>query len=172
MKIEAGKYYRTRDGRKAGPVAISGDSSYPWLARVDTMRVFQADGTHGSPAVARERGLDLVAAWTEEPAVWLDMTPEEKGAVLLAKHEDRPVDYWNKASHRWETLKSRSGDLYDKTAYRVKPEPTVELVNLHWTNQYRTGVTLECHPCDTHLITFNVVNGEPDCDSIKMEPLV
>ena len=34
---------------------------------------------------------DLVSEWSDTPIIWKDMTPVEKGALLLAKHEGLPV---------------------------------------------------------------------------------
>lgn len=54
--------------------------------------------------------------------LWKHMTPEEKGALLLAAHEGKPLQYrkWGAAS--WEDCNSVGG-IYDYEYYRVKPEP-------------------------------------------------
>jgi hypothetical protein len=70
MKIEAGKFYRTRDGRKVGPMEVSRDATYPWKARAnDGWRSFTGSGLfllHAYPSA-----LDLIAEWVDpapEPA--------------------------------------------------------------------------------------------------------
>jgi len=68
MKIEAGKYYRTRDGRKVGPMNMT--ASKPgtdrWRGKMgDGESFWHDDGTHWS---GRESKTDLIAEWTDEPA--------------------------------------------------------------------------------------------------------
>ncbi len=62
---------------------------------------------------------------TDTPKLWRDMTPEEKGALLLAHHEGRGIEIatrdhkaWYDANPTWQ----------ENFAYRVKPEPKVETV--------------------------------------------
>lgn len=69
LTIEPGKYYRTRDGRKVGPVGENRDSEYPIVCGVTPteeclvqVAIWNRDGTNYS-----ERCLDLVAEWTDEP---------------------------------------------------------------------------------------------------------
>lgn len=61
LRIEEGKYYRTRDGRKVGPVGYYGDGLMQ--VNVDgTSRLFYADtGKHRFG----EAGLHLVAEWVD-----------------------------------------------------------------------------------------------------------
>lgn len=65
MQIEAGKYYKTRDGRKVGPMERNHGNwakTHPWTAEV--CGAVRDDGTWAS-----ERGdisdFDLIAEWTE-----------------------------------------------------------------------------------------------------------
>jgi hypothetical protein len=67
MKFEVGKFYRTRDGRKVGP--MNRDKYGNWLfAEVDgggpsSERCFREDGKHEFG----EANLDIVAEWTDAP---------------------------------------------------------------------------------------------------------
>ena len=65
MQIEAGKYYRTRDGRKVGPMA---QSEWPECARIEGQGgLWNWDG---SPHFPFNEDLDsphLIAEWTEAP---------------------------------------------------------------------------------------------------------
>lgn len=65
MKIEAGKYYITRDGRKVGPTekSDSGDSGGFWIFDFGLVR---SNGIFGYGPVFCQ-GLDLVAEWKDEP---------------------------------------------------------------------------------------------------------
>jgi hypothetical protein len=70
LKIEAGKYYRTRDGRKVGPMMARNNDSYAFAADIAGdigIRIFQKDGVHGSRWIGNEPNLDLIAEWLDEP---------------------------------------------------------------------------------------------------------
>ncbi|MDT6941899.1 ribosomal protein L7/L12 [Brucella pseudogrignonensis] len=70
LKIEAGKYYCTRDGRKAGPLMARNNDSYAFAADIAGdigIRIFQKDGVHGSRWIGNEPNLDLIAEWVDEP---------------------------------------------------------------------------------------------------------
>ena len=68
MKIEAGKYYRTRDGKKVGPMERDtyAGTEWPWTADnyIDRCR---DDGTCSTYDQPDERPSDIVAEWTDEP---------------------------------------------------------------------------------------------------------
>lgn len=103
-----------------------------------------------------------------EPKLWRDMTPEEKGALLLAHHEGRVIENKSRYSD-WIAAKPVWANEF---AYRVKPEPKVEVV----TGVYWRELGMHCLSCTsvtgvTHRITFNTIDGEPDCSSIKMEKI-
>lgn len=72
IKLEAGKFYRTRDGRKVGPMrkwdfepglfdCADMDGEY-W-----SENGFNADGPDGG--IIGDREIDLIAEWADEPAV-------------------------------------------------------------------------------------------------------
>ena len=114
---------------------------------------------------------------TPQPKLWRDMTAEEKGALLLAAHEGKVIE-WSYGLP-WVTAYSTDTGHYpawsDTCAYRVriKPEPKVETVRQHWkTNKKGEFVPMNQYdvPHDpTHRITFATVDGKPDCASVKME---
>lgn len=66
LKIEAGRYYKTRDGRKVGPMKKWRDSSHPWVSDFPNttkdpyVLLFKPDGSN-----YELRHLDLVALWEE-----------------------------------------------------------------------------------------------------------
>lgn len=64
IKLEAGKYYRTRDGRKKGQIALDDHVRYP--ARDPQGTAWTADGFFYGPNDPHD--LDLIAEWTDEPA--------------------------------------------------------------------------------------------------------
>lgn len=66
MKLEVGKYYRTREGRKVGPLQISesGDEGGFWI---DCYGLIRQDGRYGYGERSFQSTLDLIAEWTDEP---------------------------------------------------------------------------------------------------------
>lgn len=153
MKIEEGKYYRTRNGRKVGAMKPSGHEDCPWIAVRGDGQAWEDDGT----GVSGTDSPDLIAEWVDdEPRLWKDLSPEEKGALLLAHHEGRDIQMY--ASDHWYTVNPIWEDF---TAYRIKPEPVRNSVEMKW------GLG----SLDTHRITFDLVDGVPDCSSIKMEKI-
>ena len=78
MKLEPGKYYRTRGGRKVLIVAtfdpFDDDSRYPCIGYVEGIgnECWQADGIYSMAGAAQ---LDLVAEWVDEPIPSQDDAP-------------------------------------------------------------------------------------------------
>ena len=105
----------------------------------------------------------VVSRASDTPKLWRDMTPEEKGALLLAAHEGDVIQAhceiygWVRVYPNWDTDR----------AYRIKPESKVKVVTLNGDGGYYWGIGLNEH--DTHKITFNLIDGKPDCASVKME---
>ena len=79
LQIEAGKYYRTLDGRKVGPMVKSSDLTrqYPW--EVKDNRWCWDDSGRRFPC-SNEPETDLIAEWTDEPA-----QPEPLDLAAIAK---------------------------------------------------------------------------------------
>ena len=104
---------------------------------------------------------------TDNPKTWGEMTPEEKGALLLAHYEGKSIHVYVPGDSWIPVPKPAWHDLY---AYRVKPEPKRETVRLsgqvYLDGQWAFGTE---DKGDTHRITFDTIDGEPDCSSIRME---
>jgi hypothetical protein len=210
MKIEEGKYYRTRDDRKVGPaVRISGDK-FQWNIPLEgNFLAYDDDGYICTGRVP----WDIIAEWVDDisdilnsidvtdtdgngdkhylsdypetisaeigglyeepkyPTLWCDMTPEEKGALLLAHHEGKEIELFNERGLcAWMSHIHPEEFWLDEYAYRIKPEPKVEVVVLeNDRNGGRSFYEDSGTHKNTHRITFNLIDGEPDCDSIKME---
>lgn len=66
MKIEAGKYYRTRGGEKALVTDRDKDPNYPWNGRIgDKALNWTEEGPEFLHHVSQH---DLVAEWVDEPS--------------------------------------------------------------------------------------------------------
>lgn len=92
------------------------------------------------------------------PKLWLDMTREEKGALLLAHHEGKVIEYCDDGP--WFACRGEPKWL-DRNAYRVRPEPTRETVGLY------IGKDRERFPLP--IGTIDLLDGKPDLSSIKPE---
>jgi hypothetical protein len=123
---------------------------------------------------------------TQEPKLWKDMTPEEKGALLLAHHEGKVIE-WNSthAPGDWGDWGACGEDCLwdgewggDGFAYRVKPEPEREKVtaricltgdgsSLHMDAEYGYDNYGKDHLYAT--VTFDVIDGKPDPASLKIK---
>lgn len=109
MKLEIGRYYRTRDGRKVGPVKVSDHgegSEWPFSVPQEFV-TYRQDGTHFYWGGCRPN--DIIAEWTDEPQskLYNSLTDEQKEAALR-----EPAD---------------TGTLAE---LNVKPGDVVECVNL------------------------------------------
>jgi len=92
----------------------------------------------------------------DTPTIWADMTPEEKGALLLADHERKPIEVFH--SGKW--CPRIHGGFGGQSGYRIKPEPKRETESRHMY-----------HNINKYIATFDTIDGEPDCSTIRMERL-
>ena len=69
LRLEAGKSYRTRDGRKVGPMMTFGDKGR-FIAKEGDGRVWEEDGAHYFwYSTAATTADDLIAEWAEEESL-------------------------------------------------------------------------------------------------------
>ncbi len=108
LKIEAGKYYCTRDGRKAGPLMARNNDSYAFAADIAGdigIRIFQKDGVHGSRWIGNEPNLDLIAEWIDEPVKVA--APVAKPAIVALIENGQPKPSVAPFVHANETLAAK-----------------------------------------------------------------
>lgn len=101
----------------------------------------------------------LISRATPHPKLWRDMTPEEKGALLLSAHEGKVIEYWKRGTGGW-SVKPNVWSAHE--SYRVKPEPVRETVV--FDDKYYSFKIMK-----GRRITFNTIDGVHDCTSVKME---
>lgn len=111
------------------------------------------------------------ASRNETLKLWRDMTPEERGALLLAHHEGKVIESRAGNMDGWEV--ATAPVWHPDGFYRIRPEPKLETVTLGGAYAKGMGwIFGSTHPIDiTHRITFDLIDGKPYCDSIKMEEL-
>lgn len=102
----------------------------------------------------------IVSRASDTPKLWRDMTDAEKGVLLLAHHEGEVIENTREGDGKWFAAEPCWGDNY---AYRIKPEPVRETVGLY------AGLDRKRHPLP--IGTIDLIDGEPDCASVKMEEL-
>ena len=105
----------------------------------------------------------IISRASDTPKLWRDMTPEEKGALLLAAHEGKVIEHDDLTyTDGWEV--ARSPTWNENIAYRVKPDDVRETVV--FDSKYYSFKLME-----GYRITFETINGEPDPASIRMDKL-
>jgi len=125
MKIEAGKYYRTRDGRKVGPMIYRNPQPWDLTAWRDAGgKCWHDDGRHftkmGTP------NLDIIAEWREPMDLTAITTPyglldAETKAALRA--HGGTLEYAN-TNTDWEFFPLAGRPCWTRgNVYRVKPQP-------------------------------------------------
>lgn len=148
MKIEAGKFYKTAEGEKVGPAEIityssSRSSIYIWdIPYRGYTRAYNADGVYCLYAEGygdNYKKENIVSEWIEEESKevtaetykrWGEMTPDEKGALLLAHHEGKTIEISYYGMRSWSRVREPSFNAAH--FYRVKPEePMIEQVEKH-----------------------------------------
>lgn len=152
IKLEVGKTYELNNGEVHECERMRGDD--PLAVNEYGHGPFAIDGCayhQGGRYANRDADHDFSVkrCVPVEPKKWSDMTPEEKGELLLAHHEGRGieiyiVDEWFDVDPIW----------YPGSSYRIKPDPTI-------TPQAITTL-------DGHTITYNLIDGEPDPASVRM----
>lgn len=93
------------------------------------------------------------------------MTPEEKGALLLAHHEGKQIEVNKGPLECGEWWEDHYPEWIHNYAYRIKPEPKVETVTTHgtWCNKGKMPKTQYVYE-----ITFNLIDGKPDWNTAKV----
>ena len=91
----------------------------------------------------------------ETPILWKDMTPEQKGALLLAEHDGGEVQVF--VVGIWVTITTdRSVQFLPHMAYRARPAPKVTERTYGWSADW--GMTLGgISSRDTHKITMRFI---------------
>lgn len=176
LTIEVGKFYRTRDGRKVGPMV---DETGDFGANSDDMdlddHVWQSDGTEWEPECDVDNShLDLIAEWTDTPEATMDMTkwvstdyagsdyitPGKRYEVFYGG--DRGFDFRDdngayRYSHYKSTFHLNGNDwtVHDTLAIKLEVGKTYELNN---------GEVYECKEIRGGGLGYFVIDG---CDYHK-----
>lgn len=126
MKIQVGKFYKNKSGGKAKVVEYLGGDSQDYRVSHGENGAMIWHYENGEANYFNEK-YDLISEWKEPEEMtyktWGGMTPEEKGALLLAHHEGKTIQFmgtigWVDDDRPFE---------YKSLEYRIKPEePKIE----------------------------------------------
>lgn len=111
---------------------------------------------------------EVISRASETPKLWRDMTPEEKGALLLAAHEGKVIEN-SLDGVNWIAAKACWADDY---AYRIKPEPKVEIVTnteMYITARGSIVSNAKLDGAKPVKLTYTKFDGVIDLDSYKLE---
>lgn len=118
-----------------------------------------------------EHELDTVEdTQVEQPKTWAHLTDEEKGALLLAYHEGKPIEWFYDEAlmHGSSTYKGSKPMWDDICIYRIKPSPVIE--EKEEGMKYNAN-TKELN-FDEHLpqfkLKYRLVDGKLDEDSVSV----
>ena len=77
---------------------------------------------------------------------------------------------WNVSDHDVQ-MECVDGIHRVRTRPRIRPEPKRETVTIYGAPTKHVQWCLDICGLDTHRITFDLIDGEPDCSSVKMEQI-
>lgn len=112
------------------------------------------------------RKFRIISRADDTPKTWGEMTDAEKGALLLAWQRGKAMQYWNCDDEEWQDTDIHPHE-FDADAYRIKPTPERKTITLGWEESL--GVGNGFTDGDTYRITFDTIDGKPDCTTVKME---
>lgn len=116
------------------------------------------------------RKFRIISRADTTPKTWGEMTDAEKGAIALAKCEGKPIEILMTIGKYWREIEPQENThFYSGSAYRIKPEPKRESVEFGYSSEF--GLEDMVDGTSTHRITFDTIDGKPDCDSVKMEAM-
>jgi hypothetical protein len=159
-KLYEGDYGRTRDWQRQGP-AVYNKKAEDWSKWSLGDKGYYSDGRWS--VCSPNDPSDIIAKWTDapaEPVLWRDMTPEQKGALLLAHQEGKVIEV--KEVHQSNWSRNDYPEWWREFAYRVRPEPKRETRPLYYGGQFVPIVQIG---------TIDLIDGKPDPASIRIEAI-
>lgn len=183
FKVKVGGFYKSRDGRKIGPMV---GKKFKWVQWLDSFSYneWRNDGTHRKDDMSAAD--DLVAEWVDDapkatPATWADMTADQRAAIPQATLDDPtnplqiPWGAWSEAArkdvvwadHCGERVQVMAKSGWERctpafakgSAYRIPPAPP----EIETRNAFIYAGDRIYHG------TVTLIDGKPDLENIKWE---
>jgi len=197
IKIEAGKYYMTRDGQKVGPMELSkyGEylSTHPWVS--GSGMTYMDNGKY-DPIGSKDGADDIIAEWTDEAPLPYGHVRLASGAVVdltaitvpFGLLDAETQDALKKHDGPYEAYQHPGWELAYPTwlgymVYRVKSQPPApvvgEMVMTGWIACRGPTFSYREMENDTHRMTIQTRDGQlvtgtytgPDGLTIKVDAL-
>ena len=164
-------HHMTGDGRWC-----TGEAEYSHLVRDPVWRIVSRanepteDKPHHGPLGYGPKPFGNLG---DKPKTWGEMTRLEQGEILVDDHNGLPIEAFVHSDF-WEEKKN-CFPYFPNKSYRTRKEPVRETVTLRgWIND-----KLDCYfdaddtnnAIKSHRITFDTIDGKPDCNSIVMEAI-
>ncbi len=169
MIIQQGKFYRDTIGRKRGPMVVNYGTAWVQGKTEHGDPEWMLDGTPDEEYMADDDA--LVAEWVEHgaPKNWAQMTREERREISFRAMSGEKVQLYAQG-YGWGGWDGETPFCEIPFPIRIKPKrETIHIVG------FMDGDHFEAHfgdpKEDTHHITFDVIDGKPDPDTIRMEVL-
>lgn len=104
IKLEVGKYYKTRDGQEVGPMKEYGVTAYGYIAmKVDGLGILwrQSDGkNYPSGDESRYTNLDIIAEWPSDQVTLSSSTIDSIAIDSLKFHFDKDLEPFQREAFR------------------------------------------------------------------------
>jgi len=131
--------------------------------------IYVRDSYYGDGVNSNWSGFKVISRATPPLRTWAELTPAEKGALLLAHHQGEVIEWSYKLP--WKTQNDTNTGIIvwsNECYYRIKARAKIEAVTWYFSDKMK-GAGLTKGPRTTHRITFQTIDGKPDCASVKME---
>lgn len=128
LKIEAGKYYRTRDGRKVGPfVNRKWTDGFPWDESTEDAFFWSDDGK----CQVEENGRnDLVSEWTGTPTGPVrEVTRKEIVPGVYGRVKVTNIGHDGPIKPNWVRWSIYGGDDWDAAELRAAASVLIDLAS-------------------------------------------
>ena len=163
MQLENGKTYRTREGRKVGPM-VGYDGRF-WQESLGLTKdpEWREDGSHNTePRFGMTSADDLVSEWADNREV-------------AGNDYESGGDWTSASSWRISSQKVDMGCIDETQRARVElcraPETNLEQVTIYLGSRCQGAGECTSVEHTTHSITFVLIDGNPDPASIRMDVL-
>lgn len=165
MEVGTLKELDVKPGDVVELVCSDAFKGHTYTIQEDT-RVLDNDGSGHYYGFVRDdisfpRTWRIISRVSDNPKTWSELTDAEKGALLLAELRGETIESSHNRGKKWKDNPNKL--WHERHSYRIKTEPKRETVNLAvWQTD---GHFYE------EIGTIDMIDGEPDCDSIRIEKL-